>query len=99
MPFIIVGTHGSLKYLRSYGFQTFGDFWDESYDDEVDDIKRIEKIAGLLQNLNAMTNKQKQKLFDSVIKITNYNYNHFYNGNFEQILWQELTAMQFELFK
>jgi len=41
MPFIIVGTQGSLRYLRSYGFKTFGDLWDESYDDEPDDSRRI----------------------------------------------------------
>ena len=51
MPFVIVGTQGSLKYLRSYGFKTFGDLWDESYDDEPDDSKRIEKIAKVLELL------------------------------------------------
>jgi hypothetical protein len=51
MPFVIVGTQGSLKYLRSYGFKTFGDLWDESYDDEPDDSKRIEKIAQYVETV------------------------------------------------
>ena len=93
MPFFIVGTAGSLRYLRSYGFQTFGDFWDESYDDETNDFKRIEKIAAVLQELNIMPVSQKQQLFNSMIDILNYNYNHFYNGDFEQLLWTELQSM------
>jgi len=88
-----VGTAGSLRYLRSYGFQTFGDFWDESYDDETNDFKRIEKIAAVLQELNIMPVSQKQQLFNSMIDILNYNYNHFYNGDFEQLLWTELQSM------
>ena len=93
MPFIIVGTQGSLKYLRSYGFKTFGEFWDESYDNEVDDIRRIEMIAELLVNLDEMSVAQKQEMFDSMFDTITYNYNHFYNGNFEQVLWNELTGM------
>ena len=31
-PFIMIGPPGNLEYMRKWGFQTFGDFWDESYD-------------------------------------------------------------------
>ena len=93
MPFIIVGTRGSLKYLRSYGFKTFGEFWDESYDDEIDDTLRIEMIAEILVRLDTMSVAQKQAMFNSMLDTLTYNYNHFYNGNFEQVLWNELTGM------
>jgi hypothetical protein len=92
MPFIIVGTQGSLKYLRSYGFKTFGDLWDESYDDEPDDSKRIEKIAQILKQLDESEEHQ-QDIFESAQKIIEHNWNHFYHGGFEQILWQELQDM------
>jgi hypothetical protein len=92
MPFIIVGTQGSLKYLRSYGFKTFGDLWDESYDDEPDDSKRIEKIAHTLKLLDDL-GEYRQAIFDSAQEIIQHNWNHFYNGGFEQILWQELKDM------
>jgi hypothetical protein len=42
MPFILVAPAGSLEYLRSYGFKTFNGIIDESYDEETDDIKRLE---------------------------------------------------------
>jgi hypothetical protein len=93
MPFVIVGTQGSLKYLRSYGFQTFGDFWDESYDDETDDDLRIEKIARVLKDLDSMSIEQKQQLFDSARAVIKHNWDHFYKGGFEEILWKELNEM------
>lgn len=93
MPFILLGPAGSLKYLRSYGFKTFWPLWDESYDDEINDIQRIEKISWTLRALDAVPNSEKQRLFDLAQEICEYNYTHFYNGGFEQILWKELTEM------
>jgi len=93
MPFVLVGTQGSLAYLRSYGFQTFGDLWDESYDLETDDVRRVERIADLLEQLDCMTVTQKQALFDQARPIIEHNYQHFYQGGFESVLWHELTAM------
>ena len=90
MPFVIVGTQGSLQYLRSYGFKTFSDLWDESYDDEPDDSQRIEKIAQVLKQLE---HSDRQSIFESAHEIIQHNWNHFYNGGFEQILWQELQDM------
>jgi len=93
MPFIIVGTQGSLAYLRSYGFRTFGELWDESYDDEPNDTVRIECIASLLRNLDKLPTQDKQDLFDQAQEIIEHNYQHFYSGTFEQILWNELQGM------
>lgn len=91
MPFVLASTQGSLAYLRSYGFQTFADVWDESYDNEADDNSRMQKIAELMSTLDQHTNKQ--QLFDQCRPIIQHNYNHFYNGGFEHLLWQELKGM------
>jgi hypothetical protein len=96
MPFVIVGTQGSLRYLRSYGFKTFGELWDESYDDEPDDHRRIEKIAKVLELLESLE-ENRQAIFDTAWPIIEHNWNHFYNGGFEKILWQELQEMLNEL--
>ena len=93
MPFIIVGTAGSLEYLHRYGFKTFESLWDESYDLELDDVKRIEKIAKVLSGLDTLTIQEKQQLYKHSNEILEHNYNHFYNGGFENILWKELTNM------
>ncbi len=96
MPFIIVGTQGSLKYLRDYGFKTFEGVWDESYDDADDDV-RIERIASLLRSLDELSVAAKQDLFEQCIPIIKHNWNHFYNGGFEAVLWKELNEMLNEI--
>lgn len=92
MPFVVVGTRGSLEYLRSYGFRTFGDLWDESYDSAEDDV-RIERIASLLRSLDELPQEAKQDLFDAAQEVIEHNWNHFYNGGFEAVLWTELNEM------
>jgi predicted secreted Zn-dependent protease len=92
MPFVIVGTKGSLEYLRSYGFKTFGHIWDESYD-QADDSVRIQRIASLIKSLDELPTDAKQDLFDAAHEVVEHNWNHFYNGGFEAVLWEELTEM------
>jgi len=93
MPFVMVASAGNLEYLRRYGFRTFGHLWDESYDHECNDILRYEKTAKLLKDLDNLSKKEKQQLFDSAKEICEHNYKHFYKGAFENVLWAELTAM------
>lgn len=52
MPFVIVSTPHFLKYLRELGFCTYGELWDESYDDAINYIERIDKIVDLCNNLD-----------------------------------------------
>lgn len=92
MPFVIVGTKGSLEYLRSYGFRTFEGIWDESYD-QADDEERIKRIASLLRSLDELPQSAKQDLFDQCLEVIEHNWNHFYGGGFEAVLWQELNEM------
>jgi hypothetical protein len=92
MPFVIVGTRGSLEYLRSYGFRTFEGIWDESYDQAPDDV-RVERIASLLRSLDELPVKAKQELFKAAHEVIEHNWNHFYGGGFEAVLWDELTGV------
>jgi hypothetical protein len=41
MPFVLVATVGSLEYMKEYGFQTFADIFDESYDTETNEYVLI----------------------------------------------------------
>jgi hypothetical protein len=92
IPFVIVGTRGSLEYLRSYGFRTFDHIWDESYDLADDDV-RITRIAELLKSLDVLSVEAKQQLFNQAQEVIEHNWNHFYNGSFEAVLWTELNDM------
>ena len=53
-PFLIFGNPGSIKQLKNLGFKTFSDFWDESYDNEIDFKKRTEMI---IEQVKILTNK------------------------------------------
>ena len=91
-PFIIQSCKGSLEYLRRYGFKTFGEFWDESYD-QADDSTRTYEIGKLLENINTMSQKEKASLQSAVSNTVEHNYQWFYSGEFEKLLWTELDEM------
>lgn len=93
MPFILVSNAHSLEYLRRYGFKTFDTIWDESYDQETDDLVRLEKIATILHDLDRSSPAELQQMYRAVQPIVEHNYQHFYGGDFERLLWQELTGM------
>ena len=93
MPFVLVASAGSLSYLREYGFRTFADVFDESYDLETNDILRIEKVTQLLKDLNNLSVVERQQIHLACLPIVEHNYNHFYRGGFADILWKELTNM------
>jgi hypothetical protein len=93
MPFVLVAPAGSLAYMREYGFKTFDSVFDESYDLETDDIKRIEMVAQLLKSLDQMSQQQRYQIHQACVPIVEHNYNHFYRGGFADVLWQELGHM------
>jgi hypothetical protein len=93
MPFVLVATQGSLEYLRSYGFKTFGDFWDESYDTITNDNERIAAVAKTLKDLDSLSSLEKTSLYRSMASTIKHNWDHFYGGGFEKVLWTELKDM------
>jgi hypothetical protein len=93
MPFVVAAPAGSLEYLRSYGFRTFGDVIDESYDQETNDLQRLEMIADVLADINSQTVPERQRIFAACAGAVAHNWQHFYGGGFEQTLWRELEGM------
>lgn len=97
MPFVLVAPAGSLAYLRNYGFRTFDSVWDESYDAETDDVRRVELVADLLASLEDMGPEERVRLHHQCLEIVEHNYKHFYGEAFAQILWSEFESMLEEL--
>lgn len=93
LPFVLRSTAGSLEYLRSYGFQSFGHIWSEDYDCETDDLARLESVSDVLKDINALTITEKKQLWRHCLPIIKHNWHWFYGGAFEQTLWRELTDM------
>jgi len=50
-PFITFAQHGTLKTLRELGFSTFDWLIDESYDEEINDRKRLKMVLGEIEKL------------------------------------------------
>jgi uncharacterized protein YuzE len=78
-PFIIIGPFGILKELKKVGFKTFGDFWDESYDETKDSKNRYLKIRKLILELNSKSINELNNLYKIVKDICIYNNEVFYN--------------------
>jgi len=89
-PFIMAATHGSLKYLRDYGFQTFDTVWDESYDDIHDPYDRMLAIIKLMKTICNWTPKERVEKRKHLQDIANYNQNHFFSAAFFDIVADEL---------
>lgn len=47
-PFILAAGYENLKYLKSYGFNTFENLWNEDYDNISDPKKRIDQMFNLM---------------------------------------------------
>jgi hypothetical protein len=72
-PFIMIGPPHSLQTLRDYGFKTFSDFWDESYDTIEDHELRMEAILEVISKISSMTDSQKIELSYSIKEIVEHN--------------------------
>lgn len=88
MPFMTVGGKGSLQKLRSFGFKTFGEFWDESYDDLEYAADRIDLVVKNIVTLSKLTKNQLDNMHKEMLPLVEYNQNHmqeFYYTQFNNI--------------
>ena len=51
-PFIMASTQGNLAYLRSQGFESFPELFDESYDDIADWRERVDRVVELVRDFD-----------------------------------------------
>jgi hypothetical protein len=91
-PFILYAGPGSLEYLRYYGFRTFSDIWDESYDLESDHDVRGAMIAKLIKSLCELNDEKFLKILQKCAAIVEYNRRHFYSDEFENIMLNEMDT-------
>jgi len=91
-PFILTGTHGSLEYLRSYGFKTFNTVWDESYDQITNSKERLTAIVNLMQQISAWSRSTKKNKLAQAQEIANYNRQWFFSQHFFDLVINELTT-------
>jgi len=66
-PFIIVGQYGHLKKLREWGFKTYPELFDESYDLIENPKERIDFIINEVERVCNMDKNELEKIYNSVI--------------------------------
>ena len=89
-PFLLVAAPGNLAYLRRYGFETFADWIDESYDDEYNPVRRLDLVVHEVQKLHQRSWPELCKIFDEMRPVLEHNRRHFF-GQFRQIIVDELV--------
>jgi hypothetical protein len=90
MPFLLLGCAHNLAYLRSYGFNTFGDFWDESYDTIEDPVARLQAVTEILKDLSKMSADQQKEMLLAMEPILEHNYQLFNDPTFIKQEWDHL---------
>ena len=89
-PFILAGALGNLAYLRSYGFQTFDRWIDESYDSESDPVRRMDMIVAEVRKLCRLSPAELDSMYAEMTEVLEYNFNWMYGG-FRQVLVDEMV--------
>lgn len=72
-PFIVYGNSGTLGVLRSWGFETFDNLWDESYDMIEDSALRCDAIAAILKEITV------RALDSETLRRLQHNRDHFFD--------------------
>ena len=89
-PFILVAAPGNLAYLRSYGFQTFDRWINESYDLELDHNKRLDLVAAEIYSFCKKPIQEIRRIHQEMSDVLEFNKQHFFNS-FRQLIIDELV--------
>jgi hypothetical protein len=92
-PFLLAATAGSLQYLRNYGFETFAELIDESYDTITDSRARLDAIIQEMKRIAVLDADAKQVLYTKLHEIAQRNKQHFFNGLFDQVIEEYKTNL------
>ena len=78
-PYIVIGCHGTLRYLKSLGYETFPEFFDESYDEETNIPKRLLMVVDEVEKFAKLSKEEKDHRLLSVKDKLIHNHNLFFN--------------------
>lgn len=89
-PFVLVAPPLTLQYLREFGFKTFSQWWDESYDEIHDPNLRMKKILEVIDFIDQKSPKQLKKIYNEMIPTLKYNAEHaaHVRDNYDQYIFK-----------
>ena len=89
-PFLLISEKGSLEYLKSYGFKTFENLIDESYDQIEDPIQRMKSVIEVMKDISNLDISSKFNLFYEMHEIADENKKWFFSDEFFNVINNEL---------
>ena len=92
-PFILFANDGVLKYLRSIGFETFPEMFDESYDDEKNTLKRFNIIFDEIEKLSKMNIDEIHQKFVNTLPKIKHNHELLLKFDREELLLNVLKEI------
>ena len=54
-PFLLLAGPRSLELLQHWGLKTFNTWWDESYDQEIDPVKRMDAVIKIIDSIHRLS--------------------------------------------
>ena len=76
-PFLLLGNPHSLSKLKEMGYKTFDKWFDESYDNEVDEFKRTELIVKEIIKLKNLTQEELISIREEMKDVLLHNKRHY----------------------
>ena len=99
IPFIMISSPYSLKVLKECGFKTFGDFWDESYDNIKDWNTRYKMIENIVLQLSNYSIEKCNEIYKEMIPILKHNRNRYLelNKHWESNMKEDDNLLEYKL--
>jgi len=72
-PIVQFGPYQSLREIKERGFKTFDKWWDESYDDEPDGWKRLQKVMDVVLELSKLSQKELLEMYIDMKDVLQHN--------------------------
>jgi len=100
-PTIIVGTPGIIKHLKSLGFESFGELFDESYDEIIPTNERLLKVMDEVERVCRMPESELKAIYKDLLPKVVHNQDVIFSysiiNDWKRILG-EITSLDGEKF-
>lgn len=87
-PFVLLSSPGSLKNLRTMGFQTFDQWWSEDYDNIQDPVDRLVAVMNIVKSICKLSIEQVQDLCLDMQSVLEHNFNFYRDCFYDRDLQQ-----------
>ncbi len=77
-PFILLGQYNTLEMMKTNGFKTFGNIWDETYDVQKNHTDRLNSVLDSIEYILSKSRKEIHQLYYDNIDIMIHNYKHYF---------------------